>query len=200
METVFGINLVALAGNQPKLFSLPELLDEFVRHRREVITRRTLHELAKARSRAHVLEGLAVALSNIDEFIGLIKSAASPQEAKTELVSKQWPLGTVMGMLDEVDMTLFRPVDADPDTGLDATMYRLTEAQAQAILDLRLHRLTSLEQEKIHTEYRNLLEQIRDFLDILSRGSRLITVIKSELIDIRERYGCLLYTSPSQRD
>ena len=189
METVFGINLVALAGNQPKLFSLPELLDEFVRHRREVITRRTLHELAKARSRAHVLEGLAVALSNIDEVIGLIKSAASPQEAKTELVSKQWPLGTVMGMLDEVDMTLFRPVDADPDTGLDATMYRLTEAQAQAILDLRLHRLTSLEQEKIHTEYRNLLEQIRDFLDILSSGSRLITVIKSELIDIRERYG-----------
>jgi len=151
METVFGINLVALAGNQPKLFSLPELLEEFVRHRREVITRRTLHELAKARSRAHVLEGLAVALSNIDE--------------------------------------VFRPADADPDTGLDATMYRLTDAQAQAILDLRLHRLTSLEQEKIHTEYRNLLDQIRDLLDILSSSSRLIAVIKSELIHIRERYG-----------
>ena len=189
METVFGINLVALAGNQPKLFSLPELLDEFVRHRREVITRRTLHELAKARSRAHVLEGLAVALSNIDEVIALIKSAASPQEAKIQLTSKQWVPGAVMGMLDEVDAAWFRPADADPDTGLDGTRYRLTEAQAQAILDLRLHRLTSLEQEKIHTEYRNLLDQIRDLLDILGSSSRLTAVIKSELVDIRERYG-----------
>ncbi len=189
METVFGINLVALAGNQPKLFSLPELLDEFVRHRREVITRRTLHELAKARSRAHVLEGLAVALSNIDGVIALIKSAASPQEAKIQLTSQQWLPGAVMGMLDEVDAAWFRPTDADPDTGLDGTRYRLTEAQAQAVLDLRLHRLTSLEQEKIHTEYRNLLDQIRDLLDILGSSSRLIAVIKSELVDIRERYG-----------
>ena len=189
LQTSFGVNMLALDGGQPRLMNLKEILEAFIVFREEVIRRRTIYQLVKARDRAHILAGLAVAVANIDEVIGLIKSAASPQEAKTELVSKQWPLGTVMGMLDEVDMTLFRPVDADPDTGLDATMYRLTEAQAQAILDLRLHRLTSLEQEKIHTEYRNLLEQIRDFLDILSSGSRLITVIKSELIDIRERYG-----------
>ncbi|MEE2804874.1 MAG: DNA gyrase subunit A [Pseudomonadota bacterium] len=189
METVFGINLVALTGNQPRLFTLPELLQEFLEHRREVITRRTLYDLGKARSRAHVLEGLAVALSNIDEVIALIKASTSPHDARAQLILRAWQPGVVLSMLDDDDAALYRPLETDPAAGFDGDVYRLTDAQAQAILDLRLHRLTSLEQDKIHSEYQEILDRIRNLLDILSSGDRLTTVIKEELQDIAARYG-----------
>ena len=162
METVFGINMVALQDGQPKLMSLKEMLEAFIRHRREVVTRRTIYELAKARERAHILEGLAVALANIDAMIALIKAAASPAEARSALLARAWPPGIVTELLARAGCRLHPPAGARRRTwACVAGGYRLSEAQAQAILDMRLHRLTGLEQDKIIAEYRELLGEHR---------------------------------------
>jgi len=189
MESVFGINMVALIDGQPKLLNLKELIDAFLRHRREVVTRRTVYELRKARERAHILEGLAVALANIDEVIALIKASPSPAEAKAGLMARAWPGGAVPEMLVRAGEVVARPEGLDEALGLRDGAYRLSEAQAQAILDLRLHRLTGLEQDKILAEYGELLEVIRDLGDILARPERLLRVIRDELIAIRDQYG-----------
>src|SRR6201996_1462884 len=154
METVFGINMVALQDGQPKLMSLKEMLDAFIRHRREVVTRRTIYELAKARERAHILEGLAVALANIDDIIALIKAAPSPAEARTGLLARPWPAGIVPQLLERAGAISTRPNGLAADFGLNGGGYHLSEDQAQAILDMRLNRLTGLEQDKIIVEYR----------------------------------------------
>src|ERR1700759_374103 len=189
METVFGINMVALQDGQPRLMGLRELLDAFLRHRREVVTRRNVFELRKARERAHVLEGLAVALANIDEIIALIKAAPAPAEARIALMGRDWQPGAVAEMLERAGPTATRPDDLAPEYGLSTTGYRLSEVQAQAILDMRLHRLTGLEQDKIIGEYKELLVTIADLTDILMRPERLTQVIRDELIEMREAYG-----------
>ena len=189
MQNVFGINMVALVNNQPRLLNLKEILEAFILHRREVVTRRTVFELSKARDRAHILEGLAIALSNIDEIITLIKQSPSPVVAKTALLDKPWVPGVVMEMLKRSGSELSRPEGISPDCGLIGDQYRLTEKQAQAILDLRLHRLTGLEQDKILTEYRDILEKIEDLLDILQRDDRLKQVIRLELEAIKEQFA-----------
>ncbi len=189
MQTVFGINLVALRNNQPRLFNLRELLDDFVLHRREVVTRRTLFDLRKARARAHLLEGLAVALANLDPVIELIKKAANPGDARTQLLAKSWNPGVVSKMLAASQVEESAPDDIATEYGMVEDGYRLSEVQAQAILDLRLHRLTGLEQEKIRTEYSEILERIRSLLEILEDPDRLMQVVRKELVDIRDRYG-----------
>jgi DNA gyrase subunit A len=189
MQSVFGINLVALIDNQPKTFNLRQLLQEFIRHRREVVTRRTIFELRKARARAHVLEGLAVALANIDAVIDLIKASPSPAEAKSALMARSWQPGVVTRMLERSGADMSRPLDLADGLGLIEDGYRLSETQAQAILDLRLHRLTGLEQDKIIQEYGEILDQIAELLGILGSGDRLMQVIRDELIEIRDRYG-----------
>jgi DNA gyrase subunit A len=189
METVFGINMVALQDGQPKLMSLKEMLEAFIRHRREVITRRTIFDLAKARDRAHILEGLAVALANIDEIIALIKAAASPAEARAGLLARTWRPGIVTELLERAGAVSTRPQALADEFGLRGGAYRLSEAQAQAILDMRLHRLTGLEQDKIITEYRELLASIADLTDILARPERLTEVVRAELLEAREAYG-----------
>ncbi|MCG7957285.1 MAG: DNA gyrase subunit A [Candidatus Thiodiazotropha taylori] len=189
MQSVFGINMVALVDGRPRLLNLKQLLEFFIRHRREVVTRRTLYELRKARDRAHVLEGLAVALANIDEVIQLIKQAASPAEAKKGLLAQCWKSGAVEAMLDRAGAASTRPEELTDEFGLTEAGYRLTEVQAQAILELRLHRLTGLEQDKIIKEYEDLLEKIADLLDILGNPDRLMQVIRDELIEIIEQYG-----------
>ncbi len=189
MQTVFGINIVALINNQPKIFNLKELLEEFVRHRREIVIRRTIFEVRRARSRAHILEGLAVALSNIDEVITLIKQSPNAAEAKAKLLDQHWSPGVVLPMLERSGADASRPEGLAKEFGLSDQGYRLSEVQAQAILELRLHRLTGLEQEKIHNEFKDLLEQIEDLMDILNRSERLMQVIRDELIEIRDRFG-----------
>ncbi len=190
METVFGINMVALQDGQPKLFSLKEMLEAFIRHRREVVTRRTIHDLARARERAHILEGLAVALANIDEVIALIKRAPSPVEARAALTERAWPPGIVRELLARAGELSTRPAGLASESGLTgAGAYRLSDTQAQAILDMRLNRLTGLEQEKIVTEYKDLLEAIRNLGEILTRPERLTEVVRSELIEVREAFG-----------
>ncbi|MCP5328050.1 MAG: DNA gyrase subunit A [Sinobacteraceae bacterium] len=192
LETVFGMNMVALVDGQPKLLSLKEMLEAFVRHRREVVTRRTVFELNKARDRAHVLEGLAVALANIDEIIALIKASPSPPEARTALMERLWESGAVPQMLARAGDISTRPKSLPAGLGLIATeggRYRLSEVQAQAILDMRLNRLTGLEQDKILAEYQQLLVQIVDLSDILARPERLTQVVRDELLEIREQYG-----------
>ena len=189
MQTVFGINLVALRNNQPRLFSLRELLDDFVLHRREVVTRRTLFDLRKARARAHLLEGLAVALANLDPVIELIKKAANPGDARSQLLAKSWNPGVISKMLVASQVEESALDDIASGYGMVEDGYRLSEVQAQAILDLRLHRLTGLEQEKIRTEYSEILERIRSLLEILEDPDRLMQVVRKELVDIRDRYG-----------
>mgnify|MGYP002713011165 FL=1 len=189
MQNVFGINMVSLVDGQPRLLNLKQMLEYFIRHRREVVTRRTLFELRKARDRAHVLEGLAVALANIDEVIKLIREAASPADAKRELLARQWKSGAVEAMLERAGSDASRPQGLPIEFGLSAQGYRLTETQAQAILDLRLHRLTGLEQDKILSEYSEIIDKIKDLLDILSSPDRLMQVIHDELIAIRDQYG-----------
>src|SRR5690606_34209828 len=152
---------------QPKLLGLKEILEAFIAHRREVVTRRTIFDLRKARERAHVLEGLAVALANIDEVIALIKASANPADAKAGLVARVWAPGVVSEMLQRAGAGVSRPDELGEELGMSEAGYRLSEAQAQAILDLRLHRLTGLEQDKIVEEYGQLLEKIHDLLDIL---------------------------------
>ena len=189
MQTVFGINIVALINNQPKVFNLKELLEEFIRHRREIVTRRTIFEVRKARNRAHILEGLAVALSNIDEVIALIKQSPNAAEAKIKLLDRFWSPGVVLPMLERTGADSSRPEDLAKEFGLSEQGYHLSDAQAQAILELRLHRLTGLEQEKIHSEFKELLSLIEDLMDILNRSERLMQVIRDELIEIRDRFG-----------
>jgi DNA gyrase subunit A len=194
METVFGINMVALQDGQPKLMSLKEMLDAFIRHRREVVTRRTIFDLRKARERAHILEGLAVALANIDDVIALIKASPSPAEARTRLLERAWSSGVVPQLLERAGSISTRPAGLGSEFGLlsqgtGASTYHLSEAQAQAILDMRLNRLTGLEQDKIIEEYKGLLDSIRDLEDILARPERLTQVVRGELIEIRDQYG-----------
>ncbi len=189
MQNVFGINMVALVNNQPRLLNLKQILDAFILHRREVVTRRTVFDLRKARDRAHILEGLAVALSNIDEIIALIKQSSSPVVAKAALLDKSWAPGVVMEMLQRSGSESSRPEGISTEYGLVADEYRLTEKQAQAILDLRLHRLTGLEQDKIISEYREILEKIEDLLDILQRDERLKEVIRLELEAVKEQFS-----------
>jgi DNA gyrase subunit A len=181
--------MVALQDGQPKLMSLKELLDAFIRHRREVVTRRTIYELRKARERAHILEGLAVALANIDEIIALIKASASPAEARAALLARTWSSGIVPQLLERAGAISTRPAGLTAEFGLSGDAYQLSEAQAQAILDMRLHRLTGLEQDRIIEEYKGLLDSIRDLSDILARPERLTEVVRSELIEIRDQYG-----------
>jgi DNA gyrase subunit A len=189
LETVFGINMVALIDGQPRLCSLREMLDAFLRHRREVVTRRTVYDLRKARERAHVLEGLAVALSNIDEVIALIKASPGTPEARTALLARAWPAGGVPQMLERAGAINSRPDDLDAALGLHDGNYRLSEVQANAILEMRLSRLTGLEQDKILEEYGTLLATIVDLTDILARPERLTQVIRDELIAIRDQFG-----------
>jgi DNA gyrase subunit A len=189
METVFGINMVALQDGQPKLLSLKEMLEAFLRHRREVVTRRTVFDLHKARERAHILEGLAVALANIDEVIATIKRAPSPPDAKAALLARPWSAGAVPAMLQSAGGVSTRLDSAPAETGLSERGYRLSEEQAQAILDMRLQRLTGLEQDKIIAEFKGLLETIRDLGDILARPERLLAVIRGEFVELREAYG-----------
>jgi DNA gyrase subunit A len=189
METVFGINMVALQDGQPKLMGLKDMLDAFIRHRREIVTRRTIFDLRKARERAHILEGLAVALANIDDIIALIKGSASPAEARTALMSRAWNSGVVPQLLERAGAISTRPADLGADFGLKGATYTLSEVQAQAILDMRLNRLTGLEQDKIIEEFKGLLDAIRDLSDILARPERLTEVVRTELVEIREEYG-----------
>ena len=189
LETVFGINMVGLIDGQPRLLGLKELLDAFLRHRREVVTRRTVYELRKARERGHVLEGQAVALANIDEVIAVIKASQSSPEAKVALMARLWPAGAVPEMLARASDVSARPDGLAPELGLLATGYRLSEVQAQAILDLRLHRLTGLERDKITAEYAEILERIRGLVDILARPERLLDVIRAELLEVRAEFA-----------
>ena len=189
LQTTFGINMVALDNGQPKLFNLKEMLKCFVDHRREVVTRRTIFELRKARDRAHILEALALALSNIDDIIELIKAAPTPAEAKLGLVSRGWALGDVAGMLERAGTDAARPDWLEDEYGIRDGLYFLTEQQAQAILELRLHRLTGLEHEKILDEYKALLDEIAELIHILSSTERLMEVIREELEAVREGFG-----------
>ena len=189
MESVFGINMVALQDGQPKLLNLKDMLEAFLRHRREVVTRRTIYDLRKARERAHILEGQAVALANIDEVIAVIKASPTPAEAKVALMSRAWSGGAVPAMLERAGNVPTRPDGLAEEFGLKADGYRLSDTQAQAILDLRLNRLTGLEQDKIVAEFQELLAQIQDLGDILARPERLLMVIRAELEDIRAKYG-----------
>jgi DNA gyrase subunit A len=173
---------------QPKLLNLKELLEAFLRHRREVVTRRTVFELRKARERGHILEGLAVALSNVDEIIELIKTSPAPAEAKQRLLSRPWRSALVQEMLARTDVARARPDGLSPDLGLHPDGYHLSEAQAQRILEMQLQRLTALEQEKILTEYREVLDNIADLLDILARPERITAIISDELKQVKEQY------------
>lgn len=189
LQTTFGINMVALDNGQPKLFNLKEMLKCFVDHRREVVTRRTIFELRKARERAHILEGLALALANIDEIIELIRRAATPAEAKEGLIARGWDLGNVAAMLERAGTDAARPEWLEPQYGIRDGKYFLTEQQAQAILDLRLHKLTGLEHEKILDEYKQLLEEIAALMLILASTERLMEVIREELEAIRAGFS-----------
>ncbi|MGD8672098.1 MAG: DNA gyrase subunit A [Thiogranum sp.] len=189
LQSVFGINMVALVDGQPRLLNLKQVLEAFVRHRREVVTRRTVFDLRKARERAHILEGLAVALANIDEIIKLIKASKSRAEAREELVSREWQPGIVTDLLQRSGSEASRPDGLEARFGYHGDVYRLSETQAQAILDLRLHQLTGLEQTKIVDEYKEVIERIDELLAILNSPDRLMQVIRDELVEIREQFG-----------
>ena len=189
LQDSFGMNMVALIDGQPKLLNLKEILDAFLRHRREVITRRTVYDLKKARDRGHVLEGLAVALENVDEMIKIIKSAKTPPEAKIELMKQTWKSTVVEGMLQKTSSGLSKPDGLSDKFGLTEIGYKLSGNQAQEILQLRLQRLTGLEQEKIVSEYKNILEVISDLLDILENAERVTKIIETELDEIKSQYG-----------
>lgn len=189
MQSVFGINMVALVDGQPKLLNLKEILQSFIRHRREVVTRRTVYLLRKAREKGHILEGLAVALANIDAVIQLIKESPSSAEAKEKLLARSWVSTSVLAMLGEAGADSCRPEELPVEYGLKEDEYYLSPAQAQAILDLRLHRLTGLEHEKLINDYKELLQQIANFLEILGSDVRLFEVMREELALVRSNYG-----------
>src|SRR5688572_2964908 len=181
LQDTFGMNMVALVDGQPRLLSLKELLEQFISHRREVVTRRTVYELRQARVRGHVLEGLAVALSNVDEVIALIKKAPNPAEAKRDLMARAWGSDLVKGLIGSGPVQQFRPQGLSEEFGLKDDGYHLSEEQAQAILELRLQRLTGLEQDKIRDEYREVIAAITDLLDILAKPARIVQIIEAEL-------------------
>ncbi len=198
LQDTFGMNMVALVDNQPKLLNLKEMLEHFLSHRREVLTRRTVYELRKARERGHVLEGLAVALANIDDFIAIIKAAPTPPIAKQELMNRPWDSSLVREMLTRAEQEnasaggreAYRPEGLNPQYGMQADgLYRLSDTQAQEILQMRLQRLTGLEQDKIIGEYREVMAQIADLLDILARPERVTTMISDELTSIKSEFG-----------
>ena len=189
LQSVFGINMVGLVDAQPRLLNLKQIIEAFIRHRREVVTRRTVFELRKARARAHVLEGLAVALANIDPVIELIKSSANPGEARARLQEVTWGPGSVSDMLARAGADASRPEDLEPELGMTDAGYRLSERQARAILDLQLHRLTGLEQEKILAEFDEILGKIAALLNILADPDQLRSVIREELVALREQFG-----------
>ncbi|MGQ3891397.1 DNA gyrase subunit A [Legionella sp. CNM-4043-24] len=189
MQNVFGINMVALVDGQPMTLNLKQILEFFIKHRREVVTRRTIFELRKARERAHLLEGLGIALANIDEMIALIKQSATPAEAKDALLGRSWKAGLVHAMLASAGSNASRPDDLPAEFGLNDGEYRLSPNQAQAILELRLHRLTALEQDKIINEFEQLLTLIKELLHILSSPERLMEVIHEELVEIKNQFG-----------
>jgi DNA gyrase subunit A len=189
MQETFGMNMVALVDNQPRLLNLKQMLESFLRHRREVVTRRTAFELGKARERGHILEGLAVALSNVDEIIALIKAAPTPAVAREQLMARAWRSELVEGMLERAGTELSRPADMPVGLGLTPAGYVLSEAQAQAILSLQLQRLTGLEQDKIRDEYREIMEKIADLLDILAKPARITAIIDTELRQVRDQFG-----------
>ncbi|MCB1709587.1 MAG: DNA gyrase subunit A, partial [Halioglobus sp.] len=189
LQSVFGINMVALVDGQPRTLNLKEILEAFIRHRREVVTRRTVYLLRKARERGHLLEGLAIALSNIDPVIALIKSSPSSAEAREKLLAAAWQPGEVTGMLERAGPDACRPDELEAQYGLREGKYYLSPAQAQAILDLRLHRLTGLEHEKLLNEYQEKLREIADYLEILSDPERLKLVIREELEEIVTEFG-----------
>ena len=189
LQDSFGINMVALIDGQPKLLNLKQVLDAFLNHRREVITRRTVFELRKARERGHILEGLAVALENVDEMIKIIKSSPSPVEAKTELMQREWKSTVVSSMLKQGDASQYRPEGLLSAYGLKENGYKLSDIQAQEILQMRLQRLTGLEQDKIVNEYKEIMDVIADLIDILNKPDRVTTIIKTELEEIKDAYG-----------
>ncbi|MCB1983933.1 MAG: DNA gyrase subunit A [Burkholderiales bacterium] len=191
MQDTFGMNMVALIDGQPRLLNLKQILDAFLRHRREIVTRRTVFELKKARERGHILEGLAVSLSNVDEIITLIKTSPTPAVAKEALMAREWRSALVEEMLARAiaDIQALRPQNLAPEFGMQAQGYRLSDAQAQAILELRLQRLTGLEQDKIIDEYKEIMDKIVDFLDILASPERITAIITEELEAIRQQFG-----------
>ena len=189
LQDTFGMNMVALVDGKPRLLNLLQMLDCFLAHRREVVTRRTIFELRKARERGHILEGLAVALSNVDEIIALIKAAPTPPEAKKALMARQWRSALVEEMLSRATADSYRPDGLAPEFGLSAQGYRLSDAQAQAILELRLQRLTGLEQDKIVAEYKEVMDNIADLLDILAKPARITAIIVDELTLIKQQFG-----------
>ena len=189
LQSVFGINMVALVDGQPRVLNLKEIIEAFIRHRREVVTRRTVYLLRKARERGHLLEGLAIALANIDPVIELIKASPSAAEAREKLLARSWTPGDVMTMLERAGADACRPDDLEPRYGLHDGQYHLSPAQAQAILELRLHRLTGLEHEKLLNEFQERLAEIADYLDILADPERLKLVIREELEEIVSEYG-----------
>lgn len=189
MESVFGINMVALVDGRPQTLNLKQVLEQFIRHRREVVTRRTIFDLRKARARAHILEGLTVALANIDEMIELIKSSANPNEARDRMLARRWEPGLVGSLLAAAGAEASRPEDLPKGVGLQEGQYQLTEVQAQQILEMRLHRLTGLEQDKLTEEYKLLLDTIAGLIEILENPDVLLRVIREELINVRVEYG-----------
>ena len=189
MQESFGMNMVALVDGQPRLLNLKQFLEAFLRHRREVVTRRTVFELRKARERGHLLEGLAVALSNVDEVIALIKAAPTPADAKRELMARFWRSKLVEELLERAEGASYRPDGLGAEFGLQKKGYRLSDAQAQQILELRLQRLTALEQDKIVSEYRETMDKITDLLDILDKPARVTKIISQELAEVRKQYG-----------
>ncbi len=188
LQDTFGMNMVALVDGQPRLLNLKQMLECFLAHRREVVTRRTVFELRKARDRGHILEGLAVALSNVDDIIALIKAAPTPADAKVGLMSRTWESKLVADMLKRAAAEASRPEGIGPEYGMTDKGYRLSDVQAQAILELRLQRLTGLEQDKIVNEYREVMEKIADLLDILAKPARITEIISQELNDVREQF------------
>ena len=189
MQESFGMNMVALVDGQPQILNLKQFLEAFLRHRREVVTRRTVFELRKARERGHILEGLAVALSNVDEVIALIKAAATPADAKIELMARFWRSKLVEDLLSRGEGASYRPDGLSADFGLQKKGYRLSDAQAQRILEMRLQNLTALESDKIVTEYRETMDKITDLLYILDKPARVTKIIAQELAEVRKQYG-----------
>ena len=189
LQSVFSINNIALVDGQPKLLNLKEIIAVFIDHRKEVVTRRTLYLLRRARQRAHILEGQAVALANIDEVIELIKSSPSAKEAREELISRKWVAEDLQKLLEEVGLDASRPDGLAEEFGFQGDEYQLTEEQAQAILEMRLHRLTSMEQDKLIEDYRSIVDEIKDLMDILSSTERLKSVVSEELLEVKTEYG-----------
>ena len=189
LQVTFGINMVALVDGQPRLLNLKEILEAFIRHRREVVTRRTIFDLRKARARAHILEGMTVALANIDEMIELLKTSQTPQIAKERMLARRWEAGPVRALLAASGASVSRPEDLSADAGLSEAGYQLSEVQAKEILEMRLNRLTGLEQEKISDEYKDLITTIIELISILENPDKLLRVIRDEFVALKEEFG-----------